>query len=169
MIYKAIKTCLDRFIQINYQDVAFTAKQLFISARERANARWISFCRDNTFIISTTKKKDHQREAILRQLGIHRYQRTAIERIKSQQKHGIQQIVSSSEEQTPGTEDIRVPRVPVPDPVMGALTAKKGTADHVHNNDKDGHGIPDMFKVAVHSHALSTATWSSVCAWDRQL
>lgn len=70
------------------------------------------------------------------------------------------QIVSSSEEQTPGTEEIRVPRVPVPvpDPVMGAMTAKKGTADHVHNNDKDGHGLPDMFQVAVHSHALSTAT-----------
>lgn len=38
MIYKVIKTCLDRFLQINYQDVAFTAKQLFISAREHANA-----------------------------------------------------------------------------------------------------------------------------------
>lgn len=91
---------LNRFIQINKQDVAFTAKQLFISAREHANARWISFCRDNTFIIILTmKKEDHQREDILRQLGIHRYQRTVIEpcaRIKSQQKHGIQQRELSS-------------------------------------------------------------------------
>lgn len=45
------------------------------------------------------KKKDHQKEAILRQLGIHRYQRTVIvpcARIKSQQKHGIQQRELSS-------------------------------------------------------------------------
>lgn len=29
---------------------------------------------------------------------------------------------------------------------MGALSAKKGTADHVHNNDNDSHGLPDMFR-----------------------